>query len=203
METKEVKVTIPEGYEIDKENSTFECIKFKRKVVPPKFKVGDRVKIVSKESLNTYNKDVDGVWRSRDEMLDYAGRICTITRKSARNLDDGLGDDNTSYYIDIDGEYWCWRDFCFKPLSKEDEANEKLKEVYYPRVKKCYPDWGEKFCQNLEEQESCPFQKIEICIALLDRKSYAISVAFCWDSTPEGHMYWKVINDYYRTIIVK
>ena len=30
METKEVKITPPEGYEIDKENSTFECIKFKK-----------------------------------------------------------------------------------------------------------------------------------------------------------------------------
>lgn len=29
METKEFKITIPEGYEIDTENSTFECIKFK------------------------------------------------------------------------------------------------------------------------------------------------------------------------------
>ena len=29
METKEVKIDIPEGYEIDKENSTFECIKFR------------------------------------------------------------------------------------------------------------------------------------------------------------------------------
>jgi hypothetical protein len=29
METKEIKITPPEGYEIDKENSTFECIKFK------------------------------------------------------------------------------------------------------------------------------------------------------------------------------
>lgn len=27
--TKEIKITPPEGYEIDKENSTFECIKFK------------------------------------------------------------------------------------------------------------------------------------------------------------------------------
>lgn len=31
METKEIKITPPEGYEIDKENSTFECIKFKKK----------------------------------------------------------------------------------------------------------------------------------------------------------------------------
>ena len=29
MDTKEVKIECPEGYEIDKENSTFECIKFK------------------------------------------------------------------------------------------------------------------------------------------------------------------------------
>jgi hypothetical protein len=29
METKEVKIQIPEGYEIDKENSTFELIRFK------------------------------------------------------------------------------------------------------------------------------------------------------------------------------
>lgn len=28
METKEIKIDIPEGYEIDKENSTFECTKF-------------------------------------------------------------------------------------------------------------------------------------------------------------------------------
>lgn len=29
METKEIKINVPNGYEIDKENSTFECIKFK------------------------------------------------------------------------------------------------------------------------------------------------------------------------------
>ncbi len=29
METKEIKIKVPEGYEIDKENSTYECIKFK------------------------------------------------------------------------------------------------------------------------------------------------------------------------------
>lgn len=26
---KEIKIKVPEGYEIDKENSTFKCIKFK------------------------------------------------------------------------------------------------------------------------------------------------------------------------------
>ena len=31
METKELKIQIPEGYEIDKEKSTFEKIVFKKK----------------------------------------------------------------------------------------------------------------------------------------------------------------------------
>lgn len=35
MEEKEVKIVPPEGYEIDKENSTFECIKFKKKEKEP------------------------------------------------------------------------------------------------------------------------------------------------------------------------
>ena len=29
METKELKIQAPKGYEIDKENSTFECVRFK------------------------------------------------------------------------------------------------------------------------------------------------------------------------------
>ena len=29
MKTKEFKIEAPKGYEIDKENSTFECIRFK------------------------------------------------------------------------------------------------------------------------------------------------------------------------------
>ena len=33
METRELVITIPQGYEIDKENSTSECIKFKKKQV--------------------------------------------------------------------------------------------------------------------------------------------------------------------------
>lgn len=33
MENKEIKITVPEGDEIDKENSTFECIKFKKKAL--------------------------------------------------------------------------------------------------------------------------------------------------------------------------
>lgn len=32
MEGREIKITPPDGYEVDKENSTFECIRFKPKV---------------------------------------------------------------------------------------------------------------------------------------------------------------------------
>ena len=35
MKTNEVKINVPEGYEIDKENSSFECIRFKRKEIKP------------------------------------------------------------------------------------------------------------------------------------------------------------------------
>lgn len=40
---KEVKITPPEGYEIDKENSTFDCIKFKP--IVKKFRDNDSIKI--------------------------------------------------------------------------------------------------------------------------------------------------------------
>lgn len=33
MDTKEIKIECPKGYEIDKENSTFDCIKFKVKSI--------------------------------------------------------------------------------------------------------------------------------------------------------------------------
>ena len=36
METKELQIQIPEGYEIDKENSTFEKIVFKKKDTKPR-----------------------------------------------------------------------------------------------------------------------------------------------------------------------
>lgn len=33
METKEIKIVPPEGYEVDKENSTYNCVKFKPLIV--------------------------------------------------------------------------------------------------------------------------------------------------------------------------
>lgn len=49
MDTKEIKIDVPEGYEIDKANSTFECIKFKKKTpldyrqILTKLREGERI----------------------------------------------------------------------------------------------------------------------------------------------------------------
>lgn len=62
METKEVKIQIPKGYEIDKENSTFECIKFKsikknityRDICEYLFKDKDSFYITNSGGVNNY-----------------------------------------------------------------------------------------------------------------------------------------------------
>lgn len=43
-ETKEIKINIPEGYEIDEEHSTFKCIKFKKK--PQKISIWKDIKYI-------------------------------------------------------------------------------------------------------------------------------------------------------------
>ena len=48
MQTKEVKIQVPNGYEIDRENSTFECIKFKPK------------NIIYKDVCNKLFKELNG-----------------------------------------------------------------------------------------------------------------------------------------------
>lgn len=62
MKTKEVKIQIPEGYEIDKENSTFECVKFKpikknityRDICEYLFKDKDSFYITNSGGVNNY-----------------------------------------------------------------------------------------------------------------------------------------------------
>lgn len=61
METKEIKINVPEGYEIDKENSTFECIKFKP---------------IKKEL--TYEDVAEELFSSSLFTLDTIGRICYV-----------------------------------------------------------------------------------------------------------------------------
>lgn len=61
METKEIKINVPEGYEIDKENSTFECIKFNP---------------IKKEL--TYEDVAEELFSSSLFTLDTIGRICHV-----------------------------------------------------------------------------------------------------------------------------
>lgn len=59
METKEVKIQVPEDYEIDKENSTFECIKFKS--IKKNITYGDICEYLFKDKDSFYITNSGGV----------------------------------------------------------------------------------------------------------------------------------------------
>lgn len=61
MKTKEIKINVPEGYDIDKENSTFECVKSKP---------------IKKEL--TYEDVAEELFSSSLFTLDTIGRICHV-----------------------------------------------------------------------------------------------------------------------------
>lgn len=65
MEAKELKVQVPEGYEIDKENSTFECIKFKP--IKKDITYKDVCNAILKNKTNYY---IDTSGRIEDSILD-------------------------------------------------------------------------------------------------------------------------------------
>lgn len=56
METKEIKITPPEGYEIDKKNSTFDCIRFKPIIKGAKKWRGSYDAKVSGYLINNYSR---------------------------------------------------------------------------------------------------------------------------------------------------
>lgn len=74
METKELKVQVPEGYEIDKENSTFKCIKFKL------IKKNITYEEVCK---NIFSKDKTGFFITSDEVID--GGVIDYSAADANN----------------------------------------------------------------------------------------------------------------------
>lgn len=79
MDTKEIKIIAPEGMEIDKENSTFECIKFKKKEEKPwrsEFKRG----------LKGYGMHTDGeVGMVEDKAHDLKHSWVFATEKQAKS----------------------------------------------------------------------------------------------------------------------
>lgn len=87
MEAKELKIQVPKGYEIDKENSTFECIKFKpikknityRDICEYLFKDKDSFYITNSGGVNNY-LSIDGVLHS--ENLD-----CSVVTMAGESYD--------------------------------------------------------------------------------------------------------------------
>ena len=80
IETNEIKITVPEGMEIDRENSTFECIKFKKKEEKPwrsEFKRG----------LKGYSMHIDGeVGMVEDKIHDLKHSWVFATEKQAKSV---------------------------------------------------------------------------------------------------------------------
>jgi len=78
-ELNEIRITVPEGMEIDKENSTFECIKFKKKEEKPwrsEFKRG----------LKGYGMHTDGeVGMVEDKAHDLKHSWVFATEKQAKS----------------------------------------------------------------------------------------------------------------------
>lgn len=112
METKEMKIVPPEGYEIDKENSTFECVKFKPIEIAKTYKeVEDKLFLdVNKEYfINAQSSDKNSIFNQTcvqcvkccsDKQL---AKIIAIAKMM--NVAKYLNDSATeycSYYIYID-----------------------------------------------------------------------------------------------------
>jgi hypothetical protein len=62
---EELKINIPEGYEIDKKNSTFECIKFKK--LSPKYPT-NIVQIEDRKWYIDANGDIESTSNSNDDL---------------------------------------------------------------------------------------------------------------------------------------
>ena len=80
METKEIKINIPKGYEIDEENSTFECIKFK----PIKKNNITYQEICDNIFKGNYVYFIDSYGNIEDTLLAYI-RSTRMTLKNASN----------------------------------------------------------------------------------------------------------------------
>ena len=78
MEEKEIKIQVPEGYKIDKENSTFECIKFKKKDLT--------LAEIFNESVNpTYNIELACSTAAHMDKIDAINNLIFV----AKYLNDG------------------------------------------------------------------------------------------------------------------
>ena len=114
METKEVKIEVPKGYEIDKENSTFERIKFKPikkamtydDVAREFFK--DKNRYITTFSCLKGGKDVTCTSSKQAEKLIAINKLMNVA-KYLKNKN--KGDKNYFIYIGENGELdFAWGD---------------------------------------------------------------------------------------------
>lgn len=80
MGTKEFKVVIPEGMEIDKDNSTFECIKFKPR--DKQVKTWDDLKEVS----GYYIEDDSSITGTKSEYIESIDKNVAATEKHCKMM---------------------------------------------------------------------------------------------------------------------
>lgn len=85
METKEVKIQVPEGYEIDKENSTFECVKFKPIKKDLTYEDVARELFINKRFFFITTCSEIGKYKGEGEIVALDGNNCT-SRKQAEKL---------------------------------------------------------------------------------------------------------------------
>ena len=142
---KEIKIQVPDGYEIDEENSTFGCIKFKEKKeirtwedfikikgVPDEFVelcalsvIGHRTRINADENskeFNNYMAHVIAEYKIKLLMQYYGGEITREERKS---------DNMTKYVIEMLSDYGF---LAFHTKEQRDDFlkyNEQLVRDYY------------------------------------------------------------------------
>lgn len=84
METKEIKIEVPEGYEIDEVNSTFECVRFKPKQLTYK----DVANNLLSKVYGGYYLDKYGNIHSRvsESVTDYSNPVNAFTRNQLKKL---------------------------------------------------------------------------------------------------------------------
>ncbi len=126
METKEFKIIPPEGFEVDVENSTFECIKFKQK---------------AKRFIDACNIEISGYYITTNSEIKYINGLYNppsdfnvfATNKQAKSalamarISQIMAHDERFGGI-ITDEEWCDNDICKYVIYR---GNNKILKIYY------------------------------------------------------------------------
>lgn len=154
MEEKKLKINIPEGYEIDRENSTFEEIVFK-KVEDPFAKLPKTWEKYCKRTKgytsyygysingNTYETKFDGFYNeffTKERVKQYValGKLLQLRDYWVK----GYSEFRYAVYVDcIDGISICdWLDNIHSPLTfPTEEMAEEFKNCFVDLIEEAYP----------------------------------------------------------------